>query len=465
MAYPALKAFVAAYPGLLPRMHEIGIDGTVLLFSAGLTIVSGLLFGLIPALDAAGTNFVESLQQGGRGITGDRSRRWVRAALVTGEVGLAVALLVGSGLLVRSYSRLQHVDPGFRTEDRLILSTPLPRAAYSTPESRTSFGRVALERLGAIPGVKSVALTSLVPLGGDDNIWGFWVDPQAPPQSEADGSALFYRVSPGYFRTMGIPLIAGRGITDRDRADAPPVVVVSQSIAETFYPDRDPVGQSIRFGLDDDEPPVEIVGVVGDVEHYTLGRRSTPQVYVPFVQRPTGNVNFVVATTVPPTSLANAARDVVRSLDPDLPIMWMGDAGSLIASAVALPRFRMLVMAGFGLTALLLAMIGLYGVMAFMVSQRTREIAVRIALGARRRSVVTAILREGLPLIAIGLALGCVLAFALSRILESMLFEISARDPAVFVGAPAIVMAVALGALIIPMNRAVRVDPARTLAE
>ncbi len=465
MAYGALAAFTAGWPTMLPRMQEIQVDAPVLLFSLGLSLAAGVLFGLAPALSVAGRGLGESLRQGGRGLAGDRSRRWMRATLVAGEVALAVVLLVGTGLLLRSFAALQGEDPGFQREGRLVLSTPLPRAKYATPDERRGFGDAVATRLNALPGVESASLTSLIPLAGSDEIWGFWVEGHALTGGQEDGSALFYRVGPGYLETMGIPLVAGRDIAPGDREDTPPVAVISASLAEQHFAGENPIGKHIKFGRDDDEPLVQVVGVAGDVQHYTLGRTSVPQVYVPFTQRPTGNVNFVIATSVPPSSLVPAVRETVSEVDPDQPVVGIEPAEAMIASTISMPRFRTILMTAFGLTALLLAVVGLYGVLAYAVSQRTREIGVRMALGASRGSVLGLVFRQGAPLVGIGLVAGIVGALALTRILESMLFGVGTHDPVVFVAVPLVLASVAAVAMLVPARRASRVDPMRTLAE
>jgi putative ABC transport system permease protein len=463
LASAALDAFVTGWPTILPRMQEIGMNAPVLLFSAGLSVASGVLFGLVPALSVARANLGEFLRQGGRGTVGDRTHRWMRATLVTAEVGVAVVLLVGCGLLVRSFSALRGEDPGFRAEGRLVLSTPLAQARYDTPEKVKAFGEAALDRLQALPGAERVALTSLIPLEGSDNIWGFWIHGRASASGEGDGSALCYRVSPGYFAAMGIPLLAGRDITGQDRADSRPVVVVSASLARQHFAGENPVGRQIRFRRDASEPLVEIVGVVGDVQHYALGQTSIPQIYVPFAQRPTGEVYFVIKASVPPSSLAPGVRRAIAAVDPDEPVVGMTGADAMIAGSISMPRFRTLLMTGFGLTALLLAVVGLYGVMAYSVSQRTSEIGVRMALGATPGSILVLVLEEGGRFVGIGILVGLAGAFALSRILESMLFGVGARDLVVFVAVPLVLAAVAVVATLIPARHASRVDPVRTL--
>jgi putative ABC transport system permease protein len=464
LAYAALGAFVAGWPTLLPRMQEIEVNGAVLLFSVGLSLASGLLFGLAPALSVAGPNVSDSLRQGSRGIAGDRSRRWMRTTLVSGEVGLAVVLLVGSGLLVRSFAALQGENPGFVPQNRLLASIPLSRVRYGTPEERRAFVDATLPRLQALPGVESAALSSLIPMGGDDEIWGFWLEGRPSTESE-DGGALFYRITPGYFETMGIPFLAGRDITADDREGSLPVAVVSTSFVEQHLSGENPVGKRFRFGREEDNPYVEIVGVVGDVQHYQLGRTSIPQIYVPLQQRPSGYFTAVLECAVPPLSLVGPLRAAVAAVDPDQPLVEVQRADALIDSAVATPRFRTLLMGGFGTTALLLAVVGLYGVLAYSVSQRTKEIGVRMALGASRGSVLGLVLRQGFPLVGMGVAIGLVGAIASSRILESMLFGVGARDLAVFVSVPLVLSTVAVAAMLVPARRATQVDPVRTLGE
>jgi putative ABC transport system permease protein len=464
-AYGALRTFVARWPTMLPRMQQIEVNATVLLFSLGLSLAAGVVFGLVPALWVSGRSPGNALRSGSRGIASDRSRRWMRATLVVAEVGLAVILLVGSGLLVRSFAALQSENPGFRRDGRLVFTTPLDRTRYPSPEQRVAFGDKALELLGALPGADSVALASLIPLGGSDNIWGYWVEGLPVVEGQDDGSVLFYRISPGYFEAMGIPLLAGRGIAAEDRQDRPPVVVISNSLAEQHFPNESPVGRRIRFSSNQDDPWVEIVGVVGDVQHYSLGSTSIPQVYVPFTQRPTGFVNIVIKASIPPLDLVAGVRDAIAAIDPDQPVTGIEAAENMVAETISLPRFRTTLMAGFGLTALLLAVVGLYGVLAYSVSLRTREIGVRMALGATRGSVLRLVFREGAPLVGIGLVAGWLGAVGLSRFLESMLFDVGALDPVVFAIVPAVLAVVAVAAMLIPARRATRVDPIRTLGE
>ncbi len=345
-----------------------------------------------------------------------------------------------------------------------MASLPLSRVHYETAEEMRAFVDALMPRVKAIPGVESAALSTLIPLGQDDQIWGFWLE-GVPATEPSSGSALTYRVTPGYFQTMDIPLLAGRYLTDDDREGSLPVVVVSNSFTDQHFPDEDPIGKRFRFGREEDGPYVEVVGVVGNVQHYRLGTASIPQIYMPFQQQPSRYFTVVMKCSVPPLSLAGSFREVVAAVDPNQPLDEVTSAADLIDGAVARPRFRTLLMAGFGVVALLLAVVGLYGVMAYSVSQRSKEIGVRMALGASRGSVLSMVFREGTPLVVTGLGLGLLCALALSRVLESMLFGVGARDPAVFITVPILLAAVATTALWIPARRATRVDPVRTLGE
>jgi len=465
LAYLGLNAFQAGWPTLLPRMESVGVDLPVLAFSLGISLLSGVLFGLLPALTAAGGNLQESLRKGGRSVAGDGSRSWMRRGLVVAEMGLAVVLLASTGLLLRSFSMLRAEDPGFRTEDRVVFGTPLADARYPDRAMAVGYGQDVMNRIQALPGVEAVAYSSLLPLEGSDELWGYWIVGQESSDGQENGSTLFYRVSPGYFQAMGIPLARGRDLAWTDGPDAPRVAVISRSLADQYFPEGNAVGQRIRFGTDDDDPEVEVVGVAGTVQHYSLGETFSPQVYVPFQQVPSGYLNFVVRSPLPLASLSGGIMEAVEAVDPDQVVMGLQAADDMVAESISMPRFRALLMTGFGAMALLLATVGLYGVLAYSVSRRRKEIGVRMALGASRGSVLGLVLREGLPLVGIGLAVGLIGALGLTRVLQAMLFGVGARDPAVFVGVPLVLVAVATSAMVVPARRASRVDPVRTLGE
>ncbi|UCG86839.1 MAG: ABC transporter permease [Gemmatimonadota bacterium] len=463
LALACLKAFQVGWSQILPRMEEISVNHTVLLFTAGLSLTSGLLFGLLPALSVAASNLGEALRTGGWSITGDASRSRLRAGMVVVEMSLAVVLLVGSGLLIRSLVALRGEDPGFEAEGRLALSTPLPRSEYPTNEERRAYGEAVLERVAAVPGVESAAITTLIPVSGQDEIWGLEIEGRPQSGPEDDIAALFYRVSPGYFETMGIPLRLGREFTPDDGEGKVRVAVVSESFVQAHFPREDPVGKRIRLTADDG-PPIEIVGVAGDVQHYRLGQTSMPQLYIPFAQRPDADVGLVVKASVPPLTLVGAVRNEIQTVDPDMPVQGVRTLEQIIAADVSTPRFRTMLLTAFGLTALLLALVGLYGVMSYTVAQRSREIGMRMALGAPQSSILRLVLRDGVPMVAAGTVVGLGGALALTRVLESMLFGVGVRDPAVFAAVPLLLSVVAVVAILIPAVRATRVDPVKTLA-
>jgi putative ABC transport system permease protein len=461
-ASACLKGLFVGWPQILPRMQEIDVNGTVLFFTAGLSLASGLLFGLFPALSVAGPELGEALRRSGRSVSADPSLRRLRGGLVVVEVSLAVVLLVGSGLLIRSFLALQSENPGFEADGRLALSTPLPGSKYPTDEEARAYGEATLERLAAIPGVESVAITSLIPVGGQDEIWSLEIEGRPPSSRDEYIPALHYRVSAGYFQTMGIPLRMGREFGPGDRTGSVPVAVVSESFVHEQFPGESALGERIRFG--GDESWWEIVGVAADVQHYQVGRASMPQVYLPFDQRPHRGVSLVIKASVPPLSLVRAARDEIQTVDPDMPVEGVRTLEQIVGEDIATPRFRTTLLTSFGLTALLLAVVGLYGVISYTVAQRSWEMAMRMALGARQSSILRLVLRDGVPLVATGVIVGLGGALALTRILESMLFGVSANDPIVFAAVPALLAAVAAVAMLVPALRATRVDPVRALS-
>ncbi len=464
LALACLKALFVGWPQILPRMQEIGVEGTVLTFTAALSLGSGLLFGLFPALRVAGANLSDALRRSSWSLSADSSLRRLRGGLVVVEVSLAVVLLVGSGLLIRSFLALQNEDPGFEAHGRLALSTTLPESKYRTDEELRAYGDETVERLAAIPGVESVALTNLIPVSGQDWISELEIDGRPTSVQDEPPSALIYRVSPGYFETMGIPMRVGREFMTTDREGTAPVAVVSESFARDYLPGENALGKRIRFRGWDEGPFAEIVGIAGDVQHYEVGRTALPQVYFPFAQLPNENVNFVIKANVAPLSLVAAARSEIQAVDPDMPVEGVQTLEQIVAEDVSMPRFRTLVLTAFGLTALLLAVVGLYGVISYTVAQRSWEMAMRMALGAEQGSILRLVFRDGVPLVAAGVVVGLGGAFALTRLLESMLFGVSANDPTVFAAVPSLLVAVACVAMLIPALRATRVDPLRVLS-
>ncbi|MGH9792563.1 MAG: ABC transporter permease, partial [Candidatus Acidiferrales bacterium] len=414
-----------------------------------------------PAWMVSRSNLQETLKEGSSGGSAER-RGWLRSTLVVTEVALAVVLVVASGLLLQSFARLQSVPPGFRTDHSLSFAAILPRAKYAEPAKQTAFFEQVLQRVKSLPGVASAALAEPIPLSGSDTLYSLSVEGRATDQGDLP-SPLYYLVSPDYFRTMEIPLLAGRAFTEQDVDGAPRVVVINRTFAERIFPNENPLGRRIRLGRNSDIAR-EIVGVVADTKHYWLGERnSLLQVYEPFAQMPQSGMNFVLRTSVEPGSLAGAVRRAVQAVDPDQPVIAVQTLEQLLSDSVAQPRFRTLLLGLFGGLALVLASVGVYGVMAYSVARRTQEIGIRMALGAQRGDVLRMVLRGGFTLAAVGVALGLAGAFAATRLLEGLLFGVKPTDLQTYAITAAILVAVALVACAIPALRASRINPMRAL--
>ncbi|MGH9795852.1 MAG: ABC transporter permease [Candidatus Acidiferrales bacterium] len=455
------EALVGSLSGVLPRASEVRVDGWVASFAVLATLLTGLLFGMAPAWMVSRSNLQDTLKEGSAGGSAER-RGWLRSTLVVTEVALAVVLVVASGLLLQSFARLQAVPPGFRTDHALTFTAILPRPKYAAPAQQAVFFQQTLERVKALPGVESATLTSTVPVSGNDELYGLTVEGR--PTGDGDlPSPLYYLISPDYFRTMEISLLAGRAFTEHDTDGAPPVVVINRAFAERIFPGENPIGQRIRLGRNSSIVR-EIIGVVADTKHYWLGERnSLLQVYEPFAQMPARGMEFVLRTSVEPTSLAAAVRREVQAVDPDQPITSLQTLEQMLAQSVAQPRFRTLLLGLFGGLALLLASVGVYGVMAYSVARRTQEIGIRMALGAQRGDVLRMVLRGGFALAAVGVLIGLAGAFAATRLLEGLLFGVQPSDLQTYAITAAILVVVALLACAIPALRASRVDPMMAL--
>ena len=465
IAYWGISALVTAYPTLLPRSSDIGINGTVLAFTAALCGVTAVLFGLAPAVSAARTDLVETLKEGAR-TGGAPLKRRLRAALVVSEVALAIVLLVGAGLLLRSFSKLARVAPGFETDQRLSVRTLLPNPKYSAPGRVVDFYDRAMARLRALPGVESVSLTSTVPISGNDEIYSITFEGRPPLPPGQGVSALYYLVGPGYFQTMGIPVLKGRPFNEEDRDGTPRVAIVNDVFVRLHYPNENPIGQRIRMGRNSNIVR-EIVGVAGTVKHYGLADKDQAQMYEPFAQMPNNGMTFVLKTAVEPTSLTAAVRNEIQAVDPEQPVAATASLEQMVADSTALTRIQSILLGVFAGIALLLAAVGLYGVMAYSVSQRTQEIGIRMALGAHRQSVLMMVLRQALVLTGAGLVIGIAGALALGRLmtstLEPLLFQVEPTDLTTLVAVSVVLVVVALFAALIPARRATQVDPIQAL--
>ena len=441
---------VSLSPSDLNVAGPVTVDTSVLLFGLGVSSFAGLLSGLAPAHQLLHLNVHDDLRQGARGNSGGQRR--IRATLVAGEIALSLVLLVGAGLTVRSLVRLQREPAGFNPDHVLTLGVGLPAPRYPTPSQKAEFWQRALDALRQVPGVEVAGATSRLPLLPGNSTRGLMIR-GLPPNVAA--SADYRTASPGYFRAMGIRLVQGRGFDETDREDRLPVAVVSASAAQRFWPNRNPIGE--RFSIN--EPEITVVGVVGDVRTASLDKAPQPTIYVPYRQDPWPSMVFALRTTAAPSMLANAVRDAIWRVDKDQPVGAVRTMDEQLSNSLTRRRFTVTLLSAFGLVSVSLAAIGLYGVLAFIVSQRRREIGVRMALGAQLRDVVADVMGEGLRLAGLGVVVGIGLALAGTPLLGSMLFGTSPTDALTFTAAAALLVTIAAGASLVPALRASRIDP------
>jgi len=449
----------------IPRAVHVGLDWRVLGFTFGVSLLTGLIFGLVPALQSSNTELTETLKEGGRGSGEGARRNYVRGALVISELAIAVVLLVGAGLLLKSLWRLQTVEAGLKTSNILTFNLALPEIRYSS-EKQSRFYNDLNNRIKALPGVQSVSSIIPLPLSGDRfgisfQIEGRPVDPKDEP------SADFFSAETDYFKTMSIPVLKGRDFNDHDLHSSRPVIIISQEFARQYFPNEDPIGKRIQPGIstyeNDESTMREIVGVVGDIRNRTLNTPPKPAYYLPQSQIPFNQMTLVVKTTTEPHSLASSVTKEVAAIDKDLPLFNMKTMDEYLSASVATPRFNTTLISIFALVALILTIVGLYGVMSYSVAQRTNEIGIRLALGAQTRDVILLIVKQGLRLILVGLAFGLLGAFALTRVIANLLFGVTAKDPVTFVAVAFVLGVVGLVACYIPALRATRVDPMEAL--
>jgi putative ABC transport system permease protein len=458
LAWGGTRLLVGLNPNVLPRAKEISLDAGVVLFTVAIAGLTGILFGLAPAIHMAKTDLAAAFREGGRGNSIGFRRNALRSVLVVGEVALALVLLCGAGLLMRSFYRLQSVDPGFDPHDVLTFRTNLPRAKYKSDESQASFYARALERLRALPGVTVAGAAQIFPLSGDDYILTFVQVGKPPIPEGSQPSAAFYAATPGYFGALRIPVKAGRDFTERDNASAPDVAIISETMARQFYPNENPLGQRIRVG-GNREKPSEIVGVVGDVRDSELESKGRAAMYRPAAQTPFGSMYFGVRTDRDPASAISGVRAAIREMDAELPLDAVGTVDALVETSLSQRRYAMMLMGTFAGLALVLAMVGIYGVISYSVTQATQEIGIRMALGAGRGDVLRMVLGYAAALMAAGVAVGLAASLGAGRLLASQLFEVKSYDPVTYGTVGAVLVATALAACLIPAFRAMRVDP------
>jgi putative ABC transport system permease protein len=450
---------------------DIRVDRLTLGFTLGLSLLTGVVFGLVPAFQSSRPDLNTSLKEGGVRLGGIRHNR-ARNLLVVSEVALCLTLMVGAGLMVKSFMRIQSVDPGFQPENVLAIDVDLPKSKYPENRQVAAFYEQLLEHIGVLPGVQAAGAVEFLPLSGVDSSTGLFIEGRPAPAPGEDVKAHFRSVSPDYFPAMGIAVLVGRKFTQHDGPDATRVAVVNETMARRFWPGEDPIGKHVALDLEamkffpDRAPELdvaagmrEIVGVVADVKHSNLTQEPVPEMYVPYLQRPERTMTLVLRTASDPLSLVGAVQSEVTALDKDQPISNVTTLSDLLSDSVAQPRFSVLLLAAFALLALLLSAVGIYGVTAYSVTQRTHEIGVRMALGAQPGDVLRLIVKEGAVLAAAGTLIGLVSALALNRFVASLLFGVSPRDPATFIAVASLLAVVTIAACYLPARRATKVDP------
>jgi putative ABC transport system permease protein len=449
----------------IPRAIHVGIDWRVLGFTLGVSLLTGLIFGLVPAFHSSKTELVESLKEGGRGTSEGARRHRMRNALAIGELAVAVILLVAAGLLIKSLWRLQHVKTGLEPENVLTFNVAVPETRYEW-EQQVRFFTDLKTRLESSPGIQSASSILPLPLNGDRFVISFQIDGR-PVARKDEPSAEFFSCGVGFFKTMGIPIIKGRDFDERDKHGSTPVIIISEEFARQFFPNEDPIGKRVKPGIstiEDEETTMrEIIGVVGDIRNIDLSTPPKPAYYMPQTQMPFSQMVMVAKTANDPHTVVSGATKEVAAMDADVPVFSVKTMPEFLSASVATPRFSTTLLSIFAAVALVLTVVGLYGVMSYSVAQRTNEIGIRLALGAQPRDVLLMIVKQGSRLILFGLAIGLLGAYALTRLIASLLFGVTAKDPLTFAAVALLLALIALLACYVPALRATRVDPMEAL--
>ena len=459
LAWWGVDFLIALSPKDLTGLKDVGLDYRVLLFTLSVSVLTGILFGLAPAMEASRPNLNESLKEGGRGaVSAARSHRW-RNAFVVVEVALALVLLIGAGLMIRSFARLEGVNPGFDSKNVLTVRLLLPASKYGQDPQFIAFFKQLVERVQSLPGVRSVGTISYLPFGGGGAATGMIIEgrPELPPGQQLTGDVRV--VDGGYFKTMGIPLMAGRSFNERELAQESHVVVINEAMARDFFPGEDPIGKRVTINMKDQNVPSEIIGVVGDAKYAGLDTPARAMTYWPYPELVYSGMTLLVRAESNPLGLTESIRREVLAMDKDQPIADVATMDSLLAESTARARFNAFLLGVFAVVALMLAAVGIFGVMSYGVSERTHEIGVRMALGARRVDVLGLVVKQGMVLTLVGIGVGLGTAFGLTRVMASLLFGLSATDPLTFVGISVLLALVALLACYLPARRATKVDP------
>ncbi len=459
LAWWGVEVLVALSPRNLIDFKDVSLNLPVLGFTLGVSVLTGLVFGLAPAFESSRLNTNEALKEGGKGMAGGPRSRRLRGAFVVAEVALALTLLIGAGLMAKSFMRLQQVDPGFRAENVLTMRLTLPVSKYREEPKRTAFYKEAVARVGALPGVESAGAVTFLPFSGPGSATSFTVVDRPPPPAGQSYTTDVRLSDANYFRTMGIPLVRGRNFSEAETTEARRVVLISEALARKYFPGEDPLGKSLVISMRATPTPTEIIGIVGDVKHHSLDAEVRPTVYWPHPELPLTVMTVVARTKGDPMSLAAAARSEIQSIDPQQPVADVRPMSEWLAESTARSRFSALLLVVFAVIALILAAVGTYGVMSYSVTQRTHEIGVRMALGAQTRDVLRMIVGKGMLLTLAGVVVGLAAAFALTRVMTSLLYGVSATDPWTFAAVAALLLLVGLLACYLPARRATKVDP------
>ena len=462
LAAIGLHALRALSPGNIPRLQDISMDGRVLAFTSAVVLLTSVLFGLAPALRSLCVNLSATLKEGGRGLVTGHHR--LRTLLVVVEIALSLVLAVSAGLLIRSFARVQQIEPGFEPQSVLSMRLALFGPAYSDENRRANFYQELLDRVRQLPGVESAGVVSILPLAGGVSWGGIAIEGYDAAAGQSAIQADQRIASVGYFETMRIPLIKGRFFNEQDRKDSPRVAIIDENMARAYWPNANPIGKRLKQGIaNNDNPWLNVVGVVANVKQYALDVDSRVAFYTPHAQIPSGMMYLTVRTRVDPASLTRTLTREARALDPNVPIYDVRTMEQWLSGSLARRRFAMLALGLFAGVAMLLAAVGIYGVMSYTMAQRTREIGVRVALGAQRRDVLSLVIRKGVNLALIGTAIGLVGCLAVTRLVSSLLYGVTPTDPWTIASASLLLVVVTILASWLPARRAARVDPMEAL--
>jgi putative ABC transport system permease protein len=460
LSWVGTRALVTWGASQLPQGIPIEIDVRVLLFTLGSSLLAGIFFGAFPALQLSRIDINTSLRDEGRGTSAGRARMQMKSVLVVGQVALSLLLLIGAGLLLRSFGQLLHIDPGFDAHSVLTMNVSLPTVKYAKPAQQIAFFDEMLRRVSVVPGVRNAAISAALPLS--------WkritpVLPEGQPNVPLAGRPFvdIEAISPQWFQTMRVPLRAGREFTDADSAESPKVVIVNETFARRFWPNQNPLGRHVIVGRWPD--PAEVIGIAADVRNKGLAQNTQAQLYLPFVQLPWADMNLLVRTIVPPQGLTSAVRAQISAVDPDQPVAGIQTVAELVNSSLAQPRFTMLLLGIFSATALALSVIGIYGVLSYWVAQRRYELGIRLALGAQPTDILRVVVRQGFMLAIAGIAIGLIAALLLTRLMSSLLYQVGTLDLMTFTITPLLFLSIALIASYLPARSAMSVDPAEAL--